>query len=449
MPKLLNKNSKGKTSIMFAPANLILYFRKNDLMKIKLLFVFSFLYILAFSQTTKKVYFIGNSYTAVNNLPQLIKQVANSTGDDLNYQEYTPGGSTLKQHSTNPAVIATINDGSWDYVVLQEQSQIPSFPLSYVQAELFPYATQLVNQVKNNNACGNVIFYMTWGRKNGDASNCSPGSPLCTYAGMDDKIYDRYMQMGLENESLVSPVGKVWRALRQQYPALELYQSDESHPSYLGSMAAAYTFYTTIFKKDPTLLPFNGNLSSADALILKQVVKNVVFNNMDTYFINSNDVNAKFSATITNGQTVQFQNQSSSSATTFFWDFGDGTTSNVENPTHTYAATGNYTVQFTTNACGRTTTKHKELVISALNVNETESTKVLIYPNPTKDYVIINSKDKISNIEIYDSSGRKLTANIKFKNDEYTIDFKQFEVGNYILRYESKGKSVSRIIQKN
>ena len=148
MPKLLNKNSKGKTSDMFAPANLILYFRKNDLMKIKLLFVFSFLYILAFSQTTKKVYFIGNSYTAVNNLPQLIKQVANSTGDDLIYQEHTPGGSTLKQHSTNPAVIATINDGGWDYVVLQEQSQIPSFPLSYVQAELFPYATQLVNQVK-------------------------------------------------------------------------------------------------------------------------------------------------------------------------------------------------------------------------------------------------------------------------------------------------------------
>lgn len=417
-------------------------------MKIKLLLILSFLHILAFSQTTKKVYFIGNSYTAVNNLPQLIKQVANSTGDDLNYQEHTPGGSTLKQHSTNPTVISAINQGDWDYVVLQEQSQIPAFPLSYVQAELFPYATQLVNQVKNNNACGNVIFYMTWGRKNGDASNCSPGSYLCTYEGMDDKIYDRYMQMGQDNESLVSPVGRVWKALRQQYPALELYQSDESHPSDLGSMAAAYTFYTTIFKKDPTLVSFNGNLSSADALILKQVVKNVVYNNMDTYFINFNDVNSKFSATITNGQTVQFQNESSSSATTFFWDFGDGTTSSMENPVHTYTSLGNYTVQLTTDACGRTTTKEKKLLISALGINEAGLSSVLIYPNPAKDFVTIKSQDKISNIEIYDSSGRKLTAKIKFKNDEYRIDFHLFEVGSYILKYELKGKSHSKIIQK-
>lgn len=44
---------------------------------------------------------------------------------------------------------------------------------------------------------------------------------------------------------------------------------------------------------------------------------------------------------------------------TFHWDFGDGTTSNIENPTHTYTAPGNYNVTFTisnTLGCSNTTT---------------------------------------------------------------------------------------------
>lgn len=111
------------------------------------------------------MFFIGNSYTAQNNLPQLISEIAGSTGDYLNYQSYTPGGSTLQDHANDNAVLNTINQGNWDYVVLQEQSQIPAFSTSFVQTEFFPFATQLANNIKSRNACGNPVFYMTWGRK--------------------------------------------------------------------------------------------------------------------------------------------------------------------------------------------------------------------------------------------------------------------------------------------
>jgi PKD repeat protein len=54
--------------------------------------------------------------------------------------------------------------------------------------------------------------------------------------------------------------------------------------------------------------------------------------------------------------TVKFQNFSGGQALRFLWDFGDGTTSTDEAPTHTYVAEGNYTVtlnmQTTTGAQG-------------------------------------------------------------------------------------------------
>ncbi|MBI1286337.1 MAG: PKD domain-containing protein [Flavobacteriales bacterium] len=44
------------------------------------------------------------------------------------------------------------------------------------------------------------------------------------------------------------------------------------------------------------------------------------------------------------GEESDFQSQSNANATSWYWDFGDGTTSTLENPTHVYAAAGDYNV---------------------------------------------------------------------------------------------------------
>ena len=53
------------------------------------------------------------------------------------------------------------------------------------------------------------------------------------------------------------------------------------------------------------------------------------------------------------GTQVQFSDLSKGNPTAWLWDFGDGTTSTAQNPSHTYAALGTYTVRLTaTNAYG-------------------------------------------------------------------------------------------------
>ena len=59
-------------------------------------------------------------------------------------------------------------------------------------------------------------------------------------------------------------------------------------------------------------------------------------------------LNADFSASITQGcspLTVKFQDNSTGSPTSWFWDFGNGITSTSQNPAVTYALYGNYTVR--------------------------------------------------------------------------------------------------------
>lgn len=228
----------------------------------------------------KRVLFVGNSYTEVNNLPQLVKQVAKSAGHDIEYRSNTPGGCTFRQHCTNMSM-DYICQGGWDVVVLQEQSQYPSFPQWQVEADVFPYARALVDSVYAHSPEGEAMFYMTWGRRDGDQGNAQAFPVLGTYEGMDSMLYERYMQMGRDNDASVCPVGRVWRRIRTLRPDIELYSGDGSHPSMTGSYVAACAFYTMIFEASPMETAFvPAEVDSAVASTVREMVRTVVFDSL-------------------------------------------------------------------------------------------------------------------------------------------------------------------------
>jgi PKD repeat protein len=77
------------------------------------------------------------------------------------------------------------------------------------------------------------------------------------------------------------------------------------------------------------------------------------------------------SATIINtGDSVSFTDQSTNNPTSWSWNFGDGTTSNQQNPTHTFNTAGTYTVALTaTNSAGNSTeTKTDYITVTSTTV---------------------------------------------------------------------------------
>lgn len=64
----------------------------------------------------------GNSYTYVNDLPNTMKQLALSLGEDVTVASSAPGGYTLFQHATYAPTATAIGSRQWDYVVMPNRA---------------------------------------------------------------------------------------------------------------------------------------------------------------------------------------------------------------------------------------------------------------------------------------------------------------------------------------
>lgn len=380
----------------------------------------------------KNVLFIGNSYTGVNDLPSLVKNVAFSLGDTIYTDSNTPGGYTFNLHSTNATTLSKIGQGTWDYVILQAQSQEPSFPPSQVASQTYPYAASLVNAIREANSCTEPVFYMTWGRKNGDAANCASYPPICTYEGMQQRLRESYMEMSLDNSATTSPVGVAWKNFRDTYPTVELYASDESHPSIHGSYLAACVFYATLYQKSAigaTYIP--SGISTIEALNIQTIASNTVLDSLDLWRINANKPVADFSYS-GNGM-VNFTN-ASTNGETYFWDFGDGNTSTLESPTNTFSAPGNYVVElvtFSIDSCFSDTITKNVNVINTGIVDGARTSNFAIFPNPANEKIKIQSTENYTSINIIDVTGKIVK---QFSKPLTEIDVSSLNKGIYFVQ---------------
>ncbi|MFT3796722.1 T9SS type A sorting domain-containing protein [Flavobacterium sp.] len=238
----------------------------------------------ASAQETKKVLFLGNSYTYANNLPQMIAYAAESTGKNLLFDMHAPGGYYLGQHLTNAVSLEKIAVGNWDNIVLQDQSLAMAYPGYFMNG--LPSSRALDSIIKLHNPCVQTMFFATWGRKNGGTHVC--GEPYCDppevivrdYFQMDSDIETHYQFFADSLKSSMGPVGAVWRYIRQNYPSIELFEPDESHPTLAGSYAAACCFYAVIFRSDPSLITFDGWIPAPQAAAIRNAAKLVVYDQL-------------------------------------------------------------------------------------------------------------------------------------------------------------------------
>jgi Zn-dependent metalloprotease len=134
------------------------------------------------------------------------------------------------------------------------------------------------------------------------------------------------------------------------------------------------------------------------------------------------------------------------------WDFGDGNSSNLQNPSHTYATPGTYFVSLTcTNACG--TNQHLDtLHIMNAGINDIMETKVNIYPNPTKNIINIsfaseeNQQYTISFYNLLGEEVHSLYINGNGKQLHLTQNVQSFAKGIYYLNINSNHINTNKAI---
>ena len=175
--------------------------------------------------------FIGNSFTARNDLPGLVAQLAAARGRRLEHRLISAGGASLRTHWNSGVALEAIQGGQYDHVVLQEQSTLPikNARRMHENVRLFDEAIKA--------AGAQTTLYMTWARRNAPHSQ--------------QAITDAYVGIGRELAATVVPVGLAWQRFLGKHDEPVLHDKDQSHPTLAGSYLAACVFLAVLFRESP------------------------------------------------------------------------------------------------------------------------------------------------------------------------------------------------------
>ncbi len=193
---------------------------------------------------TKKILFIGNSYTFFNDMPTaFFEKIAKSLGYDVEVESVTCGGYTLEgfadENDREGARLAeTVRGKKYDCIIFQEQSVRPHRDRAKFLSGLEKLCKKLENQTEKK------VLYATWGRKEGSQTLADLG---ITSREMTESLAASYKEAGELIGADVANVGLVFMKMTESFPSLELYDPDLSHPSALGSFIAALVLVETVF----------------------------------------------------------------------------------------------------------------------------------------------------------------------------------------------------------
>jgi hypothetical protein len=195
-------------------------------------------------QSPVRILFIGNSYTYYNGgIDKQLRGLAPSIETEC----VAVGGYNLEKHWTDGKALEAIHKGGWDYVVLQEQSQIPVTD----QERFYEYAGKFDHEIRNSGA--KTIILMTWER---------PDS--IKYGVTTENLASACNALGAELAADVAPAGLAFANALRDRPDLVLYARD-GHPTIEGTYLTACVLYAVIFKKSPLGNPYADGDIRAEA----------------------------------------------------------------------------------------------------------------------------------------------------------------------------------------
>jgi hypothetical protein len=183
----------------------------------------------------RRVLFIGNSLTTVNNVPDLVARLAAAAGQPFQHRTVAFDGYSLEDHWNRGDARRAIAEGGWSIVVLQ---QGPS-ALPESRALLRDYVRRFDGDARRIGA--RTALYMVW--------------PAADRRGDFADVKLSYRTAAHDIDGLFIPGGEAWLEAWRHDQRLELYGSDGFHPTPAGSYLVALVMFDVLFARRPIGLP--------------------------------------------------------------------------------------------------------------------------------------------------------------------------------------------------
>jgi hypothetical protein len=199
----------------------------------------------------RSVLVIGNSRTYANDMPEMIRKMADSAGDYQKYQIVSQSfpGAHFSDHWKNATTRVLLRQ-TWDDIILQSESRAQSGPAFQQSFKL--YGEQLIRNAKPK--VGKPRLIINWpydGEAWGDGGD--PGG--VGEAALGATIEQSAKALASQAGARTTDVKSVWRYVRISRPDIKL-TSDGNHPTLAGSYLYALAIYTDLSAVDPKRVKF-------------------------------------------------------------------------------------------------------------------------------------------------------------------------------------------------
>jgi hypothetical protein len=235
-----------------------------------------------FKQVPLNILFIGNSFTGHGPIPLVVRSIAVSAGWEApNVTNHSSDAQDLDFYSADPNTLALIDQGGWDYVVLQEYSTLPTDNAGYPEG-FKTAATSLYDSVKASNPQAQVVLYETWARhEDHEIYPITFTDPNQMYLQLQTHYHDcadnyipSHSTALRKTDVSVSPVGEAWHAntLDQN---LMLHNVDLYHANSRGQYLSSLVLYSMIYGRMVAGLSPQLGVSDADTIYLQSLCDSV------------------------------------------------------------------------------------------------------------------------------------------------------------------------------
>lgn len=210
--------------------------------------------------TAINILFIGNSLTIANGgIETHIQNFYDEGNPEVTAytQSASISGASLKEHLMAGLAEGAINSKDWDYIILQENG---------VVATINPEETleSILEFKKIIKTSTNVFLFMTWAYE---------GQPEMT-----EQLASVYYEAAALTNYRVIPVGLGWRDFEAENNSISFLGPDGLHPSKYGTYFASGMIFSIISNQLVGQIPYNADLTSAEANFIKQSVSETITN---------------------------------------------------------------------------------------------------------------------------------------------------------------------------